>query len=133
MYHAHLRLSKIKTQGEMCTVPDNGVVMCSSSGSSVCGFTCINGFTSNGSNYVCESPNTVCNGVCGSTACPTGIVVNRRGYRENLRKRATCPVNMMACGVYERRSAFSDPWECVDTQNDLESRESYFVKTLWKG
>ncbi|KAI0753252.1 hypothetical protein C8Q80DRAFT_1151189 [Daedaleopsis nitida] len=116
----------IGQQGEQCTYPDNSVPACTSD--DVCAFTCTNGFTASPANApdscVCESPNTVCNGVCGSQACPSGVSNGRRSdYGASLRRRAihSCPRTHIACGAYERRGAHSLPFDCVDAQNDLES------------
>ena len=114
---------------QQCTYPENSVPACTAD--DVCAFTCTNGFTASPAGAptqcVCESPNTVCNGVCSNAACPTGAVGSngRRGYYGGsvLRKRAQCAKGHTVCGKYERRGALSDPWECVNTASDLESCE----------
>ncbi len=73
---------------------------------------------------VCEAPAADCNGVCTTDACPSpGPVPRRRGYTNSLRKRAMCPAGTTACAVYERRGVRSNPVDCIDTDNDLESCE----------
>ncbi|KAI0705545.1 hypothetical protein C8Q76DRAFT_801292 [Earliella scabrosa] len=112
---------------QQCTYPENSVPACTAD--DVCAFTCTNGFTASPAGAptqcVCESPNTVCNGVCSNAACPTGAAGSngRRGYYGGsvLRKRAQCAKGHTVCGKYERRGALSDPWECVNTASDLES------------
>jgi hypothetical protein len=100
---------------ETCTYPDNAIASCEVA--NPCFFTCGNGFTASPSgdyptDCVCDSPYTVCNGVCGVfTSCSSGLT--RRAVSHN-----NCPARTTACPVPGRGRA---AWECVDTTSDLES------------
>ncbi|KAJ3513398.1 hypothetical protein NLJ89_g2962 [Agrocybe chaxingu] len=111
--NAMIKASKPKT----CTYPAHSLAVCKIG--STCGFTCKDGFTpspaKNPTTCVCAKPYTICNGICGIyKACPSGHV--KRGMSgTDLR----CPRGLTACGIPGRGSKSS--WECVNTQNDLES------------
>lgn len=63
---------------------------------------------------ICPKPYKECNGKCGSFySCPSG-----HARRETVADDKLCLPGLTVCGVLGR-SAKS--WECVDTQNDLES------------
>jgi len=107
---------------QSCSYPDNASPVCQVG--SPCGFTCSNGFTpspaKNPTSCVCESPKTVCNGVCGEfKGCGSSTPKKRD---PQLRKRAVCQDDLTPCGVYGwQGQRSSQAWECVDTMSDLES------------
>ncbi|RDX44546.1 hypothetical protein OH76DRAFT_1359380, partial [Lentinus brumalis] len=114
----------INASGEVCTYPAGSTP--AATAEDPCAFTCDNGFTPSPAGdptmCVCEAPAADCNGVCTTDACPSpGPVPRRRGYTNSLRKRAMCPAGTTACAVYERRGVRSNPVDCIDTDNDLES------------
>ncbi|CAA7267839.1 unnamed protein product [Cyclocybe aegerita] len=115
-------LSLIATSNpRTCTYPAHAAGSCKAG--NPCSFSCWDGFTpspaTNPTTCACEAPNTVCDGICTSQACPSGhLMVGKRGLSAvHLR----CPYGQAACAVPGRGSKSS--WECVDTQNDLESCE----------
>ncbi|KIK68321.1 hypothetical protein GYMLUDRAFT_68188 [Collybiopsis luxurians FD-317 M1] len=107
---------------KQCSYPDNAKAQCSRSNK--CDFQCENGFskgTKDGkSACVCPSSKSVCgNGQC-KNSCPT-----TRPYLEKRDRlywgkhmQRTCRPGWTACGIPGGRK---NDWECVDTQNDLES------------
>ncbi|EPQ53283.1 hypothetical protein GLOTRDRAFT_46015, partial [Gloeophyllum trabeum ATCC 11539] len=95
-----------------CLYPDEAVAQCTAS--SVCAFTCINGFSQNnaGNTCICPPGNVVCNGVCqASSLCPSSQPTKRS-------RSPKCKFGWTACGVPS-----GAPWayECIDTRSDLES------------
>ncbi|KAI0074391.1 hypothetical protein K474DRAFT_66776 [Panus rudis PR-1116 ss-1] len=110
--------SLITASGSVCSYPDNAAPICTTS--NPCSFTCSNGFTATNLDCVCPAPSRVCNGVCGDfgTACPSAVLTPEK--RDGLQKRgAVCSKGLTACGVYGWSQSKS--WDCVDTQNDIES------------
>lgn len=108
--------------GKQCNYPDGSLPQCSSA--DPCGFTCTNGFTSSGDKCECTAPKRACNGVCSNTAsCPSSTPEKKRA--ENLRqKRMSCDVGFTACGTTSSYRKTLGPYECVDTETDLESCKS---------
>jgi len=101
---------------QTCSYPSHSLPQCNNG--SPCGFTCKDGYSPSPSNHptqcVCQSPNTECNGKCGVFhGCPTG-----HARREMRYGGGNCPRGLSACGVWGRNAR---TWECIDTQNDLES------------
>ncbi|KAL0949287.1 hypothetical protein HGRIS_009364 [Hohenbuehelia grisea] len=105
----------IGTNGQVCNYPDNAVPSCRNG--NACFFTCTNGFTANQATRECECPGPnrlVCNGRCRvGRACTSGILSKRETHQ--------CPVGHSVCGVRSSRGRSSTGWECLDTQNTLES------------
>ena len=93
-----------------------------------CGFTCTNGFSayppSNPTACVCNAPNAVCNGQCGSPgACPSSISPAVADRRRRWLGSGSCKEmgpGWAACGVF---GGGARAWECVNTARDLESCE----------
>lgn len=105
-----------------CSYPDNSSPFCEAG--NPCGFTCSDGFTpfpaKNPTSCVCESPKTVCNGVCGDFKGCASSGPKKRDSQ--IRKRAVCEDGLTPCGVFGwQGQRSSQAWECVDTTSDLES------------
>ncbi|EMD32530.1 hypothetical protein CERSUDRAFT_87858 [Gelatoporia subvermispora B] len=105
-----------------CSYPDHSSPFCEAG--NPCGFTCSDGFTpfpaKNPTSCVCESPQTVCNGVCGDFKGCASSGPKKRDTQ--IRKRAVCEDGLTPCGVFGwQGQRSSQAWECVDTTSDLES------------
>ncbi|TFK38453.1 hypothetical protein BDQ12DRAFT_605982 [Crucibulum laeve] len=104
---------------QTCRYPDHSSPICKTG--SPCCFTCKDGYSpypsgDHPSQCVCNKPYTECNGKCGIFhACPSGYVKRDMNYGGSKK---FCPWGHTACGIYGRSV---QSWECVDTQNDLES------------
>ena len=100
----------------------------------VCGYSCGNGFVLDPmGNCACPSPYAVCGGQCKSS-CPSSSVApppegRSLPYGRAASRRRMCQRGYTACGITERRGRASEPWECVDIKNDLESCES--IAVIW--
>ncbi|KAJ7271180.1 hypothetical protein C8J57DRAFT_1508131 [Mycena rebaudengoi] len=94
--------------------PDSVTPMCITG--NVCYFTCNNGFdavpTVNPTTCSCVAPKIICNGQCIDGPICSSILPRRREARGQCRR------GLIACAIPGRNMRF---WECVDTQNDLES------------
>ncbi|KIM44098.1 hypothetical protein M413DRAFT_68475, partial [Hebeloma cylindrosporum] len=103
-----------------CQYPPHSVPFCRES--DPCGFECCDGYAEfspspakNPKTCVCPKPYIVCNGHCGLyKACPSA------GYQKRAvtgNRHLQCAPGMTACPIVGRAHS----WECVDTENDLES------------
>jgi len=110
-------LQLIASFGQTCHYPDHAIPICDAS--NPCSFTCDNGFTespaTNPTSCVCDSHNTICNGVCTpSQNCPSGTPAKRALRRRDKK----CKKGFAACGVF---GGTASQWECVNTMSDLEN------------
>ncbi|KII84764.1 hypothetical protein PLICRDRAFT_45568 [Plicaturopsis crispa FD-325 SS-3] len=102
-----------------CHYPDHALPQCIPG--SPCGFSCSDGFVpslpQDPTQCVCPAGKKVCNGVCTSAPCPSGLSSRKRDVQQ-MQYWAQCPRELRACGVY---GGAARAWECVDTESDLES------------
>ncbi|KAJ7152995.1 hypothetical protein C8R46DRAFT_912829 [Mycena filopes] len=98
-----------------CNYPAHSFPSCKSG--SPCYYTCKDGYTAYPAGAyptqcVCAYPYTECNGKCGTyQGCPSTYLARRDGHKR-------CHKGFTACNVPGRSD---NTWECIDTQNDLES------------
>jgi len=104
-----------------CVFPPYAIPECI--GNNPCGFSCGDGFVpsppSKPTECICPAPFKVCNGIC----TPVSVCPSSKPYKRDKRwaGSGTCNargVGHMACGVF---GGGARAWECVDTDNDLES------------
>lgn len=119
-------LNIVTKDGKTCTYPEHSMPMCLVG--TPCSFGCIDGYTRVGKNCVCQSPKIVCNGICQSQACSSGVPQNpsKRGIdplhartRMRILTEERCPMGHRLCGVGGNKGA--DNWECIDTRRTLDS------------
>ncbi|KAF8966068.1 hypothetical protein BDZ97DRAFT_716401 [Flammula alnicola] len=128
-------------QKQTCHYPAHSVPSCQHG--NPCGFTCTDGsvtcnpkkintplmssifvrsytpflYGSHPTTCVCAKPYTLCNGKCGLfKACPSSHPVYKRGMNGPNDHR--CAEGLTSCPIIGRGL---QSWECVDTENDLES------------
>lgn len=104
-----------------CSYPEYSSPVCTTQ--NPCDFTCTNGFTASPdlkpTECICVFPFSVCNGECGLFfSCHSNLAKRQ----DDMWKKTGCNRGWSPCGVFGgRRRA----WECVNTQSDLESCQSF--------
>ncbi|KAL0952887.1 hypothetical protein HGRIS_007106 [Hohenbuehelia grisea] len=110
----------VTDNGEVCTYPPNSRPNCQQG--APCLFSCTRGYTANQMTRTCDCTargRIDCGGRCvRGTACVSGVPVTRRELA--LQEANPCDVGETLCGVRSARAG-QDSWECVKTNESLES------------